>query len=187
MYKWSEFSLIHARSHQMKSQSSLLGERQSRMPSRCNDSRKETSTISRLPDSLFSFYPAWSLVQDVQCDVERVTSVAHAPSSIPVETPVAALVNKHAQNMYGKRKTAKLFRQKKVCHISLAACFTCKSLQGAQPGWTQPTDAPFYLELGHSKDTLTEMFWVYLFANSSLQACFYQRFHLATPPHDSGK
>lgn len=107
MYKWSEFSLIQARSHQMKSQSSLLEDRQGRLPSRCNKSRKENSTISRLPDSLFSFYPTWSLVQDVQCDVECVTSVAHAPSSIPEETPVTALVNKHAQDTHGKRKNYK--------------------------------------------------------------------------------
>lgn len=134
MYKWSEFSLIQARSHQMKSQSSLLEDRQGRLPSRCNNSRKENSTISRLPDSLFSFYPTWSLVQDVQCDVECVTSVAHAPSSIPEETPVTALANKHAQDTHGKSDLW-LFSQKpedqfsKVCHISLAACFSCKSLQ----------------------------------------------------------
>lgn len=38
------------------------------------------------PDSLFSFYPTWSSVQDVLCDVDCVTSVAHASSSIPEET-----------------------------------------------------------------------------------------------------
>lgn len=69
--------------------------------------QKENSTISRLSDSLFSFYPTWSLVQDVQCNVECVTSVAHTPSSIPEETPVAALVNKHAQDPHGKRKNYK--------------------------------------------------------------------------------
>lgn len=45
------------------------------------------------------------------------------------------------------------------CHISLAARFSCKSLQGAQPV------EPLYLNLGHSKDTLTEINWVDAFAN----------------------
>lgn len=38
MYKWLELSLIQARSHQMKSQSSFLGDRQDRLPSRPDNS-----------------------------------------------------------------------------------------------------------------------------------------------------